>query len=107
MDVSSGNFKGNEAFDGGTVYVVKNAALSIHGGVFTENLARNGGGAFWKEDGGNIEVNIFSTFFSRTFLVGALVRKAGLKCSEKTVRPLSGGYFDRTSLNDVLTCFVV
>ena len=107
VNVPSGNLKGNEALDGGVAYVGENAALGVHRGVFTGNLAENGGGVFWTEDGGDIEVHIFSTFFSRNCQVGALVRKAGLKCREKTAHPLSGGYFDRTSLNDALTCLVV
>ena len=59
VNVPSGNFKGNEALDGGVVYVGENAALGVHRGVFTGNLAENGGGVFWTEDGGDIEVNIF------------------------------------------------
>ena len=59
MNISGGNFEGNEAFNGGAVYVGEDAALSVEEGVFTENVARNGGGVFWTEDGGDIEVNIF------------------------------------------------
>ena len=79
-NVFSGNFEGNEALNGGAAYVGDDAALSVEGGVFTGNEARNGGGVFCKEDGGNIEVNGFSTFFSRSFLVRVLVRKVGFKC---------------------------
>ena len=59
MTVSNGHFESNKTLDGGVVYVGEDAALSVHGGVFTGNVARNGGGVFWKEDGWNIELKFF------------------------------------------------
>lgn len=57
-----GDFEGNEALDGGVVFVADGAKLNVRGGIYSGNFARNGGGAFWGEDGGDIEVTTKKSF---------------------------------------------
>lgn len=56
VNLFDGDFQGNEALDGGVVFVSDGAILNVRGGNYSENIARNGGGAFWGEDGGDLEV---------------------------------------------------
>ena len=67
MTLFNGHFEDNKALNGGVVYVGEDAALSVQGGVFTENVARNGGGVFWKEGGGDIEVKLFLNVLFQEF----------------------------------------
>ena len=56
ISLYNGSFKGNEALDGGVVFIDEDSVLAVRGGRYSGNNARNGGGAFCKDDGGNIEV---------------------------------------------------
>ena len=65
VTVYDGQFEGNEALEGGVIYVSKDTTLIVQGGIFTRNTGENGGGAFWTKSGGNIEVRILLFFRKR------------------------------------------
>ena len=62
ISVWNGHFEGNEALDGGVVFIDEDSALAVRGGCYSGNKAQNGGGAFWKDNGGDIEVGCFLIF---------------------------------------------
>ena len=63
VTLHGGRFENNYAIDGGVVSVHKKAELFVRDGVFFNNRARNGGGAFWGDDSGSIEVKLQSFIF--------------------------------------------
>lgn len=62
--LSDGLFEGNDAFDGGVVFIAEDAGICVKGGFFFKNVARNSGGVFWAEDGGDLEVSISDFLYS-------------------------------------------
>ena len=62
VTVYDGHFEGNEALDGGVIYVSEDTMLIVQGGIFTRNTGENGGGVFWTKSEGNIEVSTLVCF---------------------------------------------
>ena len=58
VTLHGGHFENNQAIDGGVASAQEGGKLIVRGGVFSNNKALNGGGAFWKDEGGSIEVNL-------------------------------------------------
>ncbi len=56
ISIAGGVFKANRAKDGGAVYVFTGAALAVSGGEFSGNEAENTGGAIAVLEEGDLEV---------------------------------------------------
>lgn len=56
ITIAGGLFEENEAKDGGVVYVFSGAALAVEGGEFSGNVAANSGGGISVTGNGDVEV---------------------------------------------------
>lgn len=61
--MADGVFRGNDALDGGVLFVDGDAAAVVEGGVFAGNMAGNGGGVIHAAEDGSINVSTARSLF--------------------------------------------